>query len=82
MCIQQWFGSSSAAAQQLALAKQQASQAAAAVANANLDTEAGRTAAEATMRKANVAQGFSTTLFGGSQSAPGGGVAYKALFGA
>ena len=82
MCVAKWFaGSNNAAEAQLALAQQQQQQASAAVAASNLDTEASRTAAEAAMRKANVAQGFSSTVFGGAQSAPAGAVAYKALFG-
>jgi hypothetical protein len=87
MCIARWFGGGGnaaatlAAQQQLAIAQQQQSQAAAAVAASKLDTESSRTAAEALMRKANVSQGFSSTLFGGGQQgAPS--VAYKSLFGA
>ncbi len=81
MCVAKWFGAgdNGAAAQQLQIAQQQQAQAAAAIANSKGDTEASRQAAEATMRKASVANGFASTVLGG-----GGGtsnVAFKALFG-
>jgi hypothetical protein len=81
MCIQKWFGGGGddAAQQQLALAKQQQQQAAAAIANSNLDTESSRVAAEQALRKAAASQGFSSTLFGGTQQ--GASVGFKALTG-
>ena len=77
-----WFKGSDngLAAQQLAIAQQQQQQAAAAVANSNMDTEASRVAAEATMRRAAASQGFDSTVGTGSRSAPAS-VGYKVLFG-
>lgn len=69
--------------QQQQQASAQAAQAAAAssIANANLDTESSRVAAEDRMRRAAMAQGFSGSIFGGlGGNRTGAGV--KMLFGA
>ena len=86
MCVVRWFGggggngAAQAAQAELAIAQQQQQQSAAAVAASKLDTESARQASEAVLRKANVSQGFSSTLFGGAQGQPQA-VAYKSLFG-
>jgi hypothetical protein len=66
--------------QQAAAAQQARTSAAASIAQANLDTESSRVAAENRLRRANMAQGFTASILGGGQmGAPGVGV--KSLFG-
>lgn len=83
MCIFGGGGGDNSAAlllqrQQLEAAQQAQAAAAAKIAEANLDTESSRAAAENRIRRANMAEGFTSALFGGQQK---GGVAYKTLFG-
>lgn len=63
---------------QLQQAQKAQAAAAAQIASANLDTESSHVAAEGRLRRANLAQGFTDSLFGGQQT---GNVGTKLLFG-
>lgn len=77
MCIN-LGGGNAAAQQQLAMAQEQQKQAQAAIAQANLDTQSSRTAAEAQMRNASLAKGFQSTM---GFTAPSAQIGLKQLFG-
>ncbi len=65
--------------QQAAQAAQQG--AAASIAEANLDTESSRVAAESRIRKANLSQGFLSSLLGGAGKFGAPSIGYKVLTG-